>query len=267
MDLIWASQVQMLEVESPGTPSVWVSITDTTGDAFGAVDGIAPTVRAAFEDRGYRLADDPTTADFVVRASLRAMVEDILTEQTSKNKALLLGAGLGVGVVSDRIIREADDSAGFLGFLGGITTGLLAIFSLDYYLEEREYALLVDVNIGRRLPQPLEVDQRFAIVNRALDLNASAGNRLTDTTGFNLATTMVGDVESDRTPSGGSPLQSVTLHHTQNPNTVAVFARGRQLERRVAWTMIVPKLENALIGVLPGVWAGDEQVRTPGESR
>lgn len=252
VDLLWVSQVQSLELTTSSSPTVWVSVMDTTGDAFEGVSSIEPAVWSALESRGYRPASDPASADYILRASLRAMIEDPFTSQEGKNKLLAVGGGAAIGLgVQQTVEAAAPSQSGFFGVISGIFSGIFATLSLEYFLQEREYVMLIDVNLGRKLEQPAQVDQRVAVVNRAIDLNASAGENVSEAAGLNLSATMIGEFDSDKTPGDGAYIQSLTLHHTQNPNTIGVFAKGRQLERGEAYRMMIPKIENALAGVFP----------------
>ncbi|MEL7482980.1 MAG: complement resistance protein TraT [Planctomycetota bacterium] len=252
VDLLWASQVQQLEIVTTPNPTVWVAINDTSGDGHPLVESIEPAVWAAFDERGYAPASSPASADYLVRASVRAVIEDPFTSQEGKNKLLTIGGGAAVGLGVQQAVQSAsDDGGGFVGFISGIFAGVFTVLSLDYFFTEREYIMLVDVNIGRRLAEPAEVDQRFAMVKRAVDLNASTGENMTDSVGYNLASTMVGEFDSDKTPGEESYTQTITLHHTQNINTVGVFAKGRQMKREEAYQLMVPKIQRALAGSLP----------------
>ena len=91
------------------------------------------------------------------------------------------------------------------------------------------------ISAGEALPE--NVGQRWV---------AHMGVDILDGVGSKRGEPRIGWVSEDGTAH--THIQQLTLHPTQNPHTIVAWASGFQLKRTDAYSMIVPKIENALVG-------------------
>jgi hypothetical protein len=119
---------------------------------------IAPAVRAALAERGYRLVDDPRDAHFILQANVlqvgrtsRAAAEGAFGK--GFGSALVGGAaGAGLG-------RAASDQTEVMiaGAVAGAATSAVA----DAFVQEVTYSIITDIQISERAGEGVMVTERM----------------------------------------------------------------------------------------------------------
>ena len=135
---------------------------------------IAPAVRAALAQRGYRLVDDPADARFLLQANVlqvgstsRAAAEGAFA--SGFGSAMIGGAaGAGVG-------RVASDQTEVI--IAGAVAGVAASAVADAFVQDVTYSIITDVQVSERAGEGVVVTERMS-----QDLvQGSAGQRILST--------------------------------------------------------------------------------------
>jgi Enterobacterial TraT complement resistance protein len=120
---------------------------------------IAPAVRAALAQRGYRLVDDPADARFLLQATVlqvgrtsRAAAEGAFA--SGFGSAMIGGAaGAGVG-------RVASDQTEVI--IAGAVAGVAASAVADAFVQDVTYSIITDVQVSERAGEGVMVTERMS---------------------------------------------------------------------------------------------------------
>lgn len=149
---VWVVPPPQLEPPAPDERNVYISyrnISDSNLD-------LLPLLRKSAQEQGWRITNDPSEAEYRLRASTRFFGE-VEPESGGASAARGMGAiagaatGLGVGVATAR----ATDS-GLAGAAAGIGVGGLVGMGISNASRPREWALIIDVVLEEHHEQPVE---------------------------------------------------------------------------------------------------------------
>jgi hypothetical protein len=149
---VWVVPPPQLEPPAPDKRNVYISyrnISDSNID-------LLPLLRKSAQEQGWRITNDPTQAEYRLRASTRFFGE-VVPESGGASAARTMGTiagaatGLGVGVATAR----ATDS-GLAGAAAGIGAGGLVGIGIGNASRPREWALIMDIVLEEHHDQPVE---------------------------------------------------------------------------------------------------------------
>jgi Enterobacterial TraT complement resistance protein len=108
---------------------------------------IAPAVRAAIAQRGYRLVDDPRDAQFLLQANVLQVGR---TSRAAAEGAFAKGFGSALvgGAAGAGIGRAASDQTEVI--IGGAVAGAAASAVADSFVQDVTYSIITDVQISER---------------------------------------------------------------------------------------------------------------------
>ena len=149
---VWVVPPPQLEPPSPEERNVYISyrnISDSNID-------LLPLLKKSAREQGWTITNDPTEAEYRLRASTRFFGE-VEPESGGAAAARGMGAiagaatGIGVGVAT----ANATDS-GLAGAAAGIGVGGLVAVGISNASRPREWALIIDVVLEEHHDQPVE---------------------------------------------------------------------------------------------------------------
>jgi hypothetical protein len=208
---------------------------------------IRDDVREAVRDAGYTLVDDPTKANFRLRATIRYYGENEAADE-GRGLARGMGAvggaatGIAAGVGASHLMHSAGSNSGLstgIGIGAGIGAGSVAAIAISNRMKAREWNLIVDLILEERLDKPIT----FSVASdRGVDSNASTG----------VYTGRAG-VEGQHT-GGGARDSTSTVGYTERtsdffPHGMRLTAWARQIGMKSEEAL--PLLRNRIRNVLP----------------
>ncbi len=213
----------------PGQNSIWVEWQDQTGQGI----DLYPDVVQAVEAMGYRAVNDFEAADYALWATLR--IFDRVDSSFDERIAGL--GGIAGGIAAGTAIGQATGSWGY-GTAGGVAAGGLAAAGIAALTRQNEWAMVVDVQLGRRVEGGVETGQT---ASRDADAVANTG----------MGTGM--SRESGRSVDGQTRTQAFTETRTRFELEQRIMARtsGTRMDRSVAQDAMLPRLRQALSSQLP----------------
>lgn len=208
-------------------------------------------IRAAVQDAGFRLVDDPEEAHIRLRATIRYFGENENADE-GRSLANSLGSvggaaiGVGTGAAVTGVMRRtmnANRQYGYgTGVAAGTLAGTLAVHGISNRMRVREYNLIVDMLLEERTEEPIT----FTVArDSAVASTAGTGVR-----------TGRGGVESQRTGGGATDTTSTTgsMERTANyfPHGMRLTAWARQIgmTEAEATPLLQRRVENVLANVL-----------------
>jgi outer membrane lipoprotein SlyB len=137
--------------------------------------GIAPAVRAALAERGYRLVDDPQDAHFLLQANV-LQVGGTSAAAAEGAFAKGFGSALVGGAAGAGLGRVASDQTEAV--IAGAVTGVAASVVADSFVQDVTYSIITDLQISERAGEGVMVTERMT-----QDLaQGSSGRRILSTT-------------------------------------------------------------------------------------
>jgi hypothetical protein len=136
---------------------------------------IAPAVRAALAERGYRLVDDPQDAHFLLQANVLQVGR---TSAAAAEGAFAKGFGSALvgGAAGAGLGRVASDQTEAI--IAGAVTGVAASVVADSFVQDVTYSIITDLQISERAGEGVMVTERMT-----QDLaQGSSGRRILSTT-------------------------------------------------------------------------------------
>jgi outer membrane lipoprotein SlyB len=136
---------------------------------------IAPAVRAALAERGYRLVDDPQDAQFLLQANVLQVGR---TSAAAADGAFAKGFGSALvgGAAGAGLGRAASDQTEAI--IAGAVTGVAASVVADSFVQDVTYSIITDLQISERAGEGVMVTERMT-----QDLaQGSSGRRILSTT-------------------------------------------------------------------------------------
>jgi outer membrane lipoprotein SlyB len=119
---------------------------------------IAPAVRAALAQRGYRLVDDPKDAHFLLQANVLQVGR---TSKAAADGAFASGFGSAVigGAAGAGLGRVASDQTEAM--IGGAVAGVAASAVADAFVQDVTYSIITDVQVSERAGEGVMVTERM----------------------------------------------------------------------------------------------------------
>ena len=136
---------------------------------------VAPAVRAALAERGYRLVDAPQDAHFILQANVLQVGR---TSQAAAEGAFAKGFGSALvgGAAGAGLGRVASDQTEVM--IAGAVAGAAASAVADSFVQDVTYSIITDLQISERAGEGVMVTERMT-----QDLaQGSGGRRLLATT-------------------------------------------------------------------------------------
>ena len=136
---------------------------------------IAPAVRAALAERGYRLVDDPQDAQFLLQANVLQVGR--MSEAAAEGAfAKGFGSALVGGAAGAGLGRVASDQTEAI--IAGAVAGVAASTVADAFVQDVTYGIITDLQISERAGEGVMVTERTT-----QDLaQGSSGRRILSTT-------------------------------------------------------------------------------------
>jgi outer membrane lipoprotein SlyB len=119
---------------------------------------IAPAVRAALAERGYRLVDDPQDAQFLLQANVLQVGR---TSAAAADGAFAKGFGSALvgGAAGAGLGRAASDQTEAI--IAGAVTGVAASVVADSFVQDVTYSIITDLQISERAGEGVMVTERM----------------------------------------------------------------------------------------------------------
>lgn len=213
----------------PGQNSIWVEWQDQTGQGIDLYNDVVRSV----EEMGYRAVNDFEAADYALWATLR--IFDRVDSSFDERVAGL--GGIAGGIAAGTAIGQATGNWGY-GTAGGVAAGGLAAAGIAALTRQNEWAMVVDIQLGRRVEGGVETGQTSS---RDADAIARTG----------MGTGM--SAEGGRSVDEQTRSQAFTETRARFELEQRIMARtgGTRMDRPVALDAMLPRLRNALSAQLP----------------
>jgi len=143
------------------------------------------------QSQGWRLVNDPSTADYRLRVSTRFFGE-VEPESGGASAARTMGAisGAAVGIGSGVALANVTDSTG-AGIAGGLGIGGLVAAGMNNASRPREWALIMDVVLEERQDEEIEFEMATGSGSGTSDRAGANNSRMTSSGGTSQANTSV----------------------------------------------------------------------------
>lgn len=138
---------QRVRPPARGENQVYIDFQDQAAE--GIEDATFEAIRAKVEDKGYRVTPYYDEADYILWATLRVFDK---VSQEEGNKMLAGLGGIAGGVATGVAVAELTDSA-TAGWLAGLGGGALSSVLIDKATQKDLWAMVVDVQLGKRLDE------------------------------------------------------------------------------------------------------------------
>jgi len=144
--LVWNTRVPDIYLPDQDELCVYFHLRNLSGEDGAAVDEVEDAVRAAIEDKGYRLVRRPDDANFTIRADLRFMGEN--PAGATRGRGLFSSSAVAASALSTRArvsgasAASRDDSDGLVGSMmseGMHNASRIVEWTLllDFFISER----------------------------------------------------------------------------------------------------------------------------------
>jgi hypothetical protein len=231
---VWVVPPPQLEPPSPDERNVYISyrnISDSNID-------LLPLLRKSAQEQGWRVTNDPSEAEYRLRASTRFFGE-VEPESGGASAARGMGAiagaatGLGVGVATAR----ATDS-GLAGAAAGIGAGGLAAIGISNASRPREWALIIDVVLEEYHSQPVEFTMATDSASGTRDAAGAASSRMVS-----------GGGTANRNTSGATATR--TSNYFPHGIRLSVWANQMNMQEEEALPEIEERTRRVVTQMLP----------------
>jgi len=196
------------------------------------------TIRTAAQQQGWQIVNDPDSAQFRLRASLRFFGEvDPESGGAKVGESLGAIAGAAVGVGTGVAVGRATNS-GWGGLAaGGIAGGLVAA-GLANASRPREYAAILDIVLEERSAKPV-----------TFTMTTESGARATDTAGAGNSRMSAGGGTSTGNNSGATVTR--TSNYFPNGVRLSAWANQMSMKEEEALPLITSRIEKVVTQLLP----------------
>jgi len=212
-----------------GRNTVWIDFQDQTGQAIDLYD----EVRDAIENRGYRIVSNFQDADYALWATLRIFDR---AGQDFDQKLAGLGAvagGTATGLAVARGTRSAP-----AGIATGAAAGGLAGAGLAWLTTQNTWAMVVDVQLARRIEGGVTTQQDTGIDREAV-------------TEVRQGTAFGGEGGSAIASAGTTQAVTEVRARLEIEQRIVAETSGTRMDRTVAEEAMLPRVRNVLGQLLP----------------
>lgn len=231
---VWVVPPPQLEPPASNERNVYISyrnISDSDLD-------LLPLLRSSAQEQGWRITNDPSEAKYRLRASTRFFGE-VEPESGGASAASGMGAiagaatGLGVGVATAR----ATDS-GLAGTAAGIGAGGLVGMGISNASRPREWALIMDVVLEERQPEPVEFTMATDSASGTVDGAGASSSRMSS-----------GGGTANRNTSGATATR--TSEYYPHGIRLSVWANQMNMSEEEAMPKIEERTRRVVTQMLP----------------
>lgn len=237
---VWNVPAPDIEPVGPEQRTVFVKVRNIS-DA--TEINLAPDIKSSVQDAGYILVDDPSKANFRLRATIRFFGENEAGD-LGQGQARVLGgiAGAGVGLGTYGAARSAGANGGISGGAGVAAGGIAGLAVLNR-MKAREWNLIIDMVLEEKLDQPVE-------------FKVASGNERGSSTGT--GNNVVGPGGGSNSVSGGqtsstSTSAEITKTSDYFPHGIRLTAWARQIgmTQEEALPLVEAKVRAVMPQILP----------------
>ncbi len=235
---VWNVPAPDIEPVAPEERTVYIRVRNIS-DA--TEINLTPDIKSSVQDAGYILVDDPTEANFRLRASLRFFGENEAGD-LGQSQARLLGgiSGAGIGLGTYGVARSAGGNFGVSAGAGAAAGGLAGL-AITNRMQAREWNLIIDMVLEEKQDTPVQ----FTVASgKERDSSTGAGNAVVGPGGG-------GNSVAGGETSSTSTRAEITKTSDYFPHGIRLTAWARQIGMTQAEAL--PLLEAKIRAVMPQI--------------
>ncbi|MEM1108132.1 MAG: complement resistance protein TraT [Planctomycetota bacterium] len=235
---VWNVPAPDIEPPAPSDRTVYIQVRNMSDAS--QID-LTPDIKSAVQDAGYVIVNDPTTANFRLRASLRFFGENEAGD-LGRSQALALGgiSGAGIGLGTAGVASAAGANFGIAAGAGAAAGGLAGI-AIANRMQAREWNLIIDMILEEKLDEPITFE---VASSRNRNSTTSTGNTVVGPGGGG---NTVGGAAGDGTTRTGSTTKTSDYF----PHGIRLTAWARQIG--MTEDEALPELETKVRAVMPQI--------------
>lgn len=218
----------------PGENNVYLDFRDLTGDDL--EDEVFDAISDALEDRGWELANDFYSANYVLWADLRLFSE---AGTEAGNQALAALGGVAAGAAIGHATYKATGNW-WAGAGAGAVGGGMTSIAIGMINKTTSYQMVVDLMLGRKIEGGIVTGQDSGMENEAASISMSATSA-----GGEAGKSAIGSSKTQE-------LEEVRVHFDLEQRLLAT-AKGRRMTKDMAKEALIPKLVSGIKSQMPRV--------------